>query len=123
MLLTACTFTVTLPKEPVFAIPIDSVAQPLHQLVTCERFDFTGREVTRDGKKMARFELDVINGKGITDDQAMKVLAVKMGSVIKKALKDTSEYQQYRIVFMQVKGNSTSSQTVSTGITIESKYL
>jgi hypothetical protein len=122
-LLTACNFTVTLPKEPIFAISMDSVTQPLNQLVNCQHFEFKGREVSNNGKKTAQFELDVINGKDIPEDYAMKVLAKKLGSVIKKALKDTSEFQQYRIVFMQVTGNSISSQTVSTGITFDSKYL
>lgn len=103
VIMAACTYTTTRVKPPVFAESTDSLAARLNELVTCRHFHVDGREVTTNGKKQTELELDVMNGKDIPDGDAMVSLARKLGSEVKKALKDTGEYEQYKILFMKVK--------------------
>jgi hypothetical protein len=99
----ACTTTVTRRKQPVFAESVDSLAARLNQLVTCQHFNADGSEVTTNGKKKTELELDVINGKDIPEGDLKMALARKLGVELKKALKDTGEYDEYKILFMKVK--------------------
>jgi hypothetical protein len=99
----ACTTTITRVKEPVFAESTDSLAVRLNQYVSCQHIHVDGKEVTTNGKKKTELEVDLINGKNIPEGDAMVALARQVGSEVKKALKDTAEYEEYKILFMKVK--------------------
>jgi hypothetical protein len=82
-----------------------------------------GREVTTNGKKKTELEIDVINGKDIPEGEAMIALAKKLGSEVKKALKDTGEYGQYKILFMKVNQTKLSTERSWTGKVFQSAEL
>src|SRR5580658_6336719 len=104
LLTAACTFTVNREKPPVLAGPTDSLQVGLNQLVVCEHFNLNGKEATTNGKKKSQLVVDVINGKNIPDRKdSMIALAKAIGLEVKKALKDTGEYDHYTVRFMTVK--------------------
>jgi hypothetical protein len=103
LLTPACTFTVNREKPPVFPGPIDSLQARLNQLVVCEHFNLDGKEMTTNGKKKSQLEVDVINGKNIPTGDSMIALAKVIGLEVKKALKDTGEYEHYNVRFVAVK--------------------
>ena len=100
---TACTSTITRGKPPVFTEPMDSLGSRLGQFVTCQHFSVKGREVTTDGKKKTELELDVINGQDIPEGDSMVALSWRLGFETKRALKDTGEYDEYKVLFFKVK--------------------
>lgn len=103
LLTAACTFTVNREKPPVLAEPTDSLQAGLNQLVVCEHFNLDGKEATTNGKKKSQLVIDVINGKNIPNGDSMTALAKAIGLEVKKALKDTGEYDRYNVRFVAVK--------------------
>ena len=75
----------------------------MHLLVRCEHFNLDGSEVTTNGKKQTQLQVDVINGENIPADDSWQVLARSVALEVKKALKDTGEYEQYNIRFVKEK--------------------
>ncbi|HXB31907.1 MAG TPA: hypothetical protein VNV35_00735 [Puia sp.] len=103
LLTAACTFTVNREKPPVLAGPTDSLQVGLNQLVVCEHFSLDGKEASTNGKKKSQLVIDVINGKNIPGGDSMTALAKVIGLEVKKALRDTGEYDHYTVRFMTVK--------------------
>jgi hypothetical protein len=121
----ACTFTTSRSKPPVFAGSTDTLAARLNVLVTCKKFSVDGTEITSNGKPSSMLEIDVINGKNIPDGTGdpMVALAKSIGSEVKKALKDTGEYDEYKVLFVTLTETSTTTRREYKGKTFKSAEL
>ncbi len=123
LLTTACTFTVTTPKPPVYNEPVDSLRAQLRAVVICERYEVDGKESSINGKPHAELDLGIINGQNIPQGDSLGYLGRTLASTIKQALRDTGAYEKYKVSFTteQVSGSSTTS--TSTTWTFLSKNL
>jgi hypothetical protein len=102
-----CTTSVTRAKNPVFAVENSVIQQNLLEVVTCQHINLDGKEVTTNGTKKTAIEIDVTNGKEIPEDQyKMTELGKKIATIIKKALKDQNEYEQYTVLFIEEKSSN-----------------
>ena len=97
-----CTFTVTKPKDPVFAESTDSLKVELGKVLSADNLVVTGREITKNEAKSSELEIDIINGQHIPPGDRMTALAKKIGTDVKRALKDTTEYGTYKVLFVTV---------------------
>jgi hypothetical protein len=105
--LTACTTTIKKRKDPVFAVPTDSLVAGLNSIVTCQHFNLDGEDISVNGKDSSELEIDVINGKDIpNDNDSMKVLGQPIAALLKNALKDKGEYDRFSVYFVKVDSGS-----------------
>jgi hypothetical protein len=113
LLTAACNFTMTVPKPPVYAESMDSLRAQVRGLVSCEHFDVEGSETTTNGKKRAQLKIDIVNPQGLPQGDSVWVLGQSLASTLKRALKDTAEYETYRVGFTKEEksGMSSSSQS------------
>jgi hypothetical protein len=113
VLTAACNFTMTVPKPPVYAESMDSLRAQVRGLVSCEHFDVAGSETTTNGKKRTELKIDIVNGQDVPQGNSMWVLGRSVASILKRALKDTAEYETYRVGFTREEksGMSFSSQS------------
>ncbi|HVX51664.1 MAG TPA: hypothetical protein VHB48_16000 [Chitinophagaceae bacterium] len=99
--LTGCTFTTTVLKQPSFTVSTDSLGMQLNKLVQCENFNLNGAEITTNGQKETVLEIDVINGNNIPqEDEAMYALAKKIAVQVKEDMADTNAYNSYKVLFV-----------------------
>jgi hypothetical protein len=105
--LTSCTTTTTRTKEPVFNTSTISLENELNALVSCKGINLNGKETTENGNVTSELEIHITNGQNIpTDDAQMIDLGKKIAIVIKKGLKDSSEFQTFRVLFITETDNS-----------------
>ena len=65
MLFSGCTFTTTLPKQPVFNKNLESIRATMDSMVTCEHINVDGNKVTTNGKTEVKLDIAVINGSNL----------------------------------------------------------
>lgn len=103
----SCTTTTTRTKEPVFNKSTDSIENELNALVACKGINLNGKETTDNGNVTSELEIQITNGQNIpTDDTQMIDLGKKIAIVIKKGLKNSSEFQTFRVLFITETDNS-----------------
>jgi len=122
LLTTACTFTVTTPKPPLYNEPVDSLRAQLRAVVICERYEVDGKEISTKGKSHSELDLGVINGQDIPRGDSMVYLGRTLVSTIKHALRDTAAYEFYKVSFTTEKDSGSSKRITSTTLTFLSKY-
>jgi hypothetical protein len=73
----------------------------LGTLFSCENLRVSGREITTDGAASSELEIDVINGTRFPEagDQ-QNALAKAIASYFRRALKDSTEYGVYKVLFV-----------------------
>jgi hypothetical protein len=99
----ACTTTIRKVKDPVFAVPLDSVAQGLYRHVVSQHVNFNGLEVTTNGKVSDLLEIQIFNGRQLPEaDSQLETLGRVISVGVRAALRDTGEYDTYRVVFVKV---------------------
>ena len=123
LLATACTFTMTSPKPPVYNEPVDSVRAQLRAVVICERFEVDGKENSTNGKPHSELDLGVINGRNIPQGDTLGYLGRTLAARIKHALKDTGAYEKYQVSFTTEEVSGSSTTRTSTRWTFLSKDL
>jgi hypothetical protein len=99
--ITGCTTTITRQKDPVFTKSTDTMKAQLGTLFSCENLRVGGREITTNGATSSELEIDVINGTRFPEaaDQ-QNALAKAIASYFKRALKDSIEYDTYKVLFV-----------------------
>ena len=122
--LTACTTTIRRPKDPVFTKSVDSLKIELGQLFSSENLRVGGAEITTNGATSSELEIDVINGQHIPEVQdQQKALARAIASDLKRALKDSTEYGVYKVLFVTETTQSGATVRKWTGQVFKSKEL
>jgi hypothetical protein len=122
--LTACTTTIRRPKDPIFTKSTDSMKVELGTLFSCENLRVGGGEITTNGATSSELEIDVINGTRFPEagDQ-QNALAKAIASYIKRALKDNTEYDTYKVLFVTETTQSGASVRKWKGQVFKSKEL
>lgn len=124
LFINACTYTSTMEKQPVFNIAADSVSAALNHFAVCENLNVNGFEITTNGVKQTRLEIDIINGKNIpVNDVSMNTLAKKIALQVKQFLADKNAYDYYTVLFIQQKQSNGFTESKSNGITFTNKEL
>jgi ribosomal protein S4 len=73
----------------------------LQQIITSGHINVAGQTVTKDGKTVSEFEVDITNAKNIPeDDEARKKLGRSVATLVKKYMKDPKEYDTYTVLFI-----------------------
>jgi len=119
----ACNFTMTVPQPPVYVESMDSLRAQVRGLVSCEHFDVEGSETTTNGKKRTQLKIDIVNGQDVPQGKSMWELGRSVASMLKRALKDTAEYETYRVGFTREEKSGTSFSSESEYRTFLSKDL
>ena len=105
--LAACTTTTRKMKSPVFAVPLDSVAQGVYKQVVSQHVNVDGWEQTTNGKVSDLLEIQIFNGRQLpVADTQLKTLGQSIAVGVRSALKDTGEYDPYRVLFIKVDSGS-----------------
>jgi hypothetical protein len=122
--LTACTFTIKRPKDPIFTKSVNSLKAELGKLLSAENLRVLGGETTTDGATSSELEIDVINGHPIPEaEDQQKALAKAIASDLKRALKDSTEYGVYKVLFVTETKQSGATTRKWTGQVFKSKEL
>jgi len=122
--LSSCTTTTTRTKEPVFDISTTSIENEINTLVSCKGINLNGKETTENGNISSELEIHIINGQNIpTGDTQMIDLGRKIAIVFKKALKNTLDYQTYRVLFITETENAGSTNQTWKGKTFKIEEL
>jgi len=99
-LLGSCTVTTTRTKDPVFN-DINQVEQELRGLITAENINLNGKEITSNKKTTSELEVSITNGKNIpAGDDERKALGKSIATTIKNNLKDSREFDTYKVLFV-----------------------
>jgi len=123
-LFAACTTTVTRTKNPVFDIPMDSLARQIKTLITFQHVNLDGRSITTNGKDSSVLEVDIINGRDIpTGDAQKKDLGRSIAVGIRNALKDKNEYKALLVLFVKVDSGSAVTKRTWSGFSYPVKEL
>ena len=122
--LTACTLTINRPKDPVFTKSVDSLKVELGQLLSAENLRVRGGETTTDRATSSELEIDVINGQHIPEaEDQRRALAKAIALDLKRALKDSTEYGVYKVLFVTETTQSGATTRKWTGRVFKSKEL
>jgi hypothetical protein len=90
-------------KQPVFTEPLDSMAQGVYRIVVSQHVNVNGWEDSTRGKVSDLLEIQLFNGQHLpADTSQLKALGRSIAGRVRGALKDTGEYDSYRVVFVQV---------------------
>ena len=122
--ITSCTFTTTMPKQPVFKSDVTQVDSLIMTLVKPEGIDLTGRETSTNGKSVTEMEIDIINGENIPGDgQQLRSLGNSIASVVKSNLKDQNEYNTYKVSFTKKEKENGITTSVSNYVVYKSEEV
>ena len=98
----SCTMTTTTAKNPVFSVTNEQLQKELNQLVSCENINLDGKETKTNGVINSELEIDIVNGKDIpADDDQMISLGKLIASDLKRSLKDQTQYNTYKVLFVK----------------------
>ena len=104
---TSCSTTTTKTKEPIFSTSTTIVENEVTDIVSCKSINLNGKETTENGNVTSELEIHITNGQNIpSDDTQMIDLGKKIAIVIKKGLKNSSEFQTFRVLFITEIDNS-----------------
>jgi len=100
LLIAGCTFTTTKTKDPVFNDQA-KVQQELTRLVSAENINLDGKEISTNGKSESELEISITNGTDIpSGGEERKSLGKSIATTVKKNLKDVSEFNIYKVLFV-----------------------
>jgi hypothetical protein len=101
LFLVSCKLTIVKAKDPVFiqdSIFIDSQS---NRLISCEGINLEGKEAESNEKYNSILEIKIVNPQNLSSDKiAIKNLSKKIASFLKKCLKDSEEYNIYRVIYV-----------------------
>ncbi len=126
--LLSCTFTTTKSKNPVID-NIDGLKTELTSIVTAEKINLTGKEITTNGKTKSQLEISITNGQNIPqEDDFRKLLSRQIAKHVKSHLKDSTEFDFFNVVFVakQQNGVLTKNNSILYGFTaaeVNTPYL
>lgn len=124
LLFAACTTTVTKTKNPVFSVPMASLARQLDSLVPGGHKNLIGRSITTNGKDSSILEVDIINGRNLpTADAQKKELGRSIAIGIRNELKDKNEYKAFSVVFVKVDSGTIVTKKTWNGFTYHAADL
>jgi hypothetical protein len=122
-LLAGCTFTRTKTKDPVFNDKA-KMEQELTRIVSAEHINLDGKEISTNGKTQSELEISITNGTNIpSNDDERKALGKLIGTTIKKNLKDLSEFDVYKVLFVTEVQTGASTKESWVGNTFTSSEL
>src|SRR5688572_21927611 len=123
VLVLSCTFTTTKTRNPEF-IDISLVDKKLDSLITCENFNIKGTETTTNKKSNSEIEISTINCPEVPSNNDQEVdLAKTIASEIKKNLKNPTQYETYKVLFVTKRTNGVVTKTNSKSYVFNSKDL
>ena len=97
----SCTFTVTKPKPPEYAVNTDSLGKALDSLVSAVHINVNGKEIKKGDQTSSELDIEVINGRNIPDnDEKLRELGRTIGARFKNALKDPNQFDRYSVLFV-----------------------
>jgi hypothetical protein len=106
ILINACTVTTTKPIKAEFNKDIPTLESEIKKIVICDNFDVNGSEINSNNKIAKSLEIKVVNGVNIPkNNDELKTLAHSIGSYIKSSLKDSTEFNIYKVIFITKGGN------------------
>ena len=122
--ISSCNFTTTKPRNPQFIIDINLVGKKLDSLIACENFNINGTEITTNKKSTSEIQIGTINCQDVPqNNDEMMGLAAKIASEIKKHLKDPTQYDTYKVLFITKKKDGIVTKTNSKSYVFDSKDL
>jgi hypothetical protein len=102
-LIAGCRTSTRKMKQPVFAEPLDTMAQGVYRIVVSQHVNVNGWEDSTKGKVSDLLEIQLFNSQHLPEDTSqLKTLGRSVASRVRYALKDTGEYDSYRVVFVKV---------------------
>ena len=97
----SCTSTVTKTKDPNFNTEISVIQNDLNKIITSEKVNISGKEITANENNSSELEVSILNGKDIpADEYQMKALGRSIATIIKKALKNQNQYDLIVVLFV-----------------------
>ena len=97
----SCTSTSTKTKDPNFNTEISVIQNDLNKIITSEKVNISGKEITANEKISSELEVSILNGKDIpADEYQMKALGRSIATIIKKALKNQNQYDLIVVLFV-----------------------
>lgn len=120
---TACTFTTSQPKEPVFN-DVEKFENELRNLVTAEQVNVVGQEITTNNKTQSELEVTITNGQNIppTSDER-SLFSYSVAKALKHNLKDTAQFDSYRVKLVKKDQRGSITKTNSVEYLFSSKGL
>ncbi|MEO7047635.1 MAG: hypothetical protein ABI091_20215 [Ferruginibacter sp.] len=120
----SCTMTSTKTKNPVFSKSTDSLQADLNRIVSCERINLDGKEISNNGRLSSVLEIDITNGQNTpTSESQMEELEKQIALLVKQALKDKDEYNSYKVLFVTTKEDADLTQRTWKGKVFKSEEL
>ena len=97
----SCTSTSTKTKDPNFNTEISVIQNDLNKIITSEKVNISGKEITANENNSSELEVSIVNGKDIpADENQMKALGRSIATIIKKALKNQNQYDLIVVLFV-----------------------
>jgi len=95
--------TTTRAKVPDI-IESDELEKELVDLVTAENINVNGKEITTNGKTVTELEISVTNGQNLPQEvELQRILGRLLAKHVKLHLKDSTEFDNYKSVFVSKK--------------------
>lgn len=122
--LIACQFTTTNFKNPTFSRDAKSITKDISSVILTQSINVNGEEITTNGKSKSVLTVSLINPQNMPNDTAVenRILG-RVASIIKYALKDTSEYLYYNVYFVNRVTKDHITNTTSTGNSFKSEEI
>ena len=122
--ISSCNFTTTKTRKPVFIIDTNLVGKKLDSLIACENFNINGTEIITNKKSTSEIEISTINCRDVPqNNDEMAGLAATIASEIKKHLKDSTQYDTYKVLFIIKKTDGVVTKTNSKSYVFGAKDL
>lgn len=123
LLFAACTTTITRIKQPEFAVPADSVAATLNNLVTSQHINLEGKEITTNGKDSTSLEIQIINARHIPEGEAQKLLGRTIATGLHNILQDKNAFRTIQVLFIKIDSSSAVTKRTWNGYTYPATEL
>ena len=122
--LIACQFTTTNFKNPTFSRDEKSLSKDINDVISTQAINVSGEGITTNGKTKSVLTIELINPKNIPSDTADRsTMLMRVASIIKYALKDTSEFMYYNVYFVNRTTKDHVTNTSSMGDSFNSEEI
>lgn len=109
-LVLSCTWTAIKPNKPDFVLDMKTISASIRSLIITQEITFTGSELSTKGKNVSELELILLNAENPPEFRYQyNELGKEIARLLKQALKNPNQYDNYKIVFLfeETKGTVT----------------